>query len=174
MSAPALPRRVLGIDPGLRITGYGVLEANGTRAVVREAGIIRTADDRATDLANRVLSVYKGIVEVIAQFEPDVMAVEQLYAHYKHPRTAIIMGHARGVIFLAAAQHDIPVVSYAASRIKKTVTGSGRADKGQVQRTVQRELNLTQLPEPPDVSDALAVALCHFYMQRWPGPRPLA
>jgi crossover junction endodeoxyribonuclease RuvC len=92
------------------------------------------------------------------------MAVEELYAHYDHPRTAILMGHARGVIFLAAAQVGIPVVSYAATQVKKLVTGNGRAPKDQVQRTVQQELGLAQLPDPPDVADALAVALCHYYV----------
>jgi len=162
------PRCILGVDPGLRITGYGVLERTGQQPIVREAGIIRTADDAATDLANRVLSVYNGIAEVIAQYRPEVVVVEQLYAHYKHPRTAILMGHARGAILLAAAQHKVPVVNYSATRIKKTVTGSGRAGKDQVQRTIQRELNLARIPEPADVSDALAVALCHYYQQHWP------
>lgn len=164
----AKPRCILGIDPGLRVTGYGVLEDEGGRPLVREAGIIRPADDGATDLANRVLAVYKGVAEVIAQYHPEVVVVEQLYAHYQHPRTAILMAHARGAILLAAAQEQIPIVSYSATRIKKVVTGSGRAGKDQVQRTIQRELNLSRLPEPADVSDALAVALCHFYQQQRP------
>jgi crossover junction endodeoxyribonuclease RuvC len=162
------PRRILGVDPGLRITGYGVLEIAPARPKVCEAGIIRTADDDASDVATRVRSVYKGIVEVLDQFRPEVMVVEQLYAHYDHPRTAILMAHARGAILLAAAERDLPVVSYAATRVKKTVTGSGRAAKDQVQRTIQRELGLAQLPEPPDVADALAVALCHYYQQQLP------
>jgi crossover junction endodeoxyribonuclease RuvC len=96
-------------------------------------------------------------------------AVEQLYAHYEHPRTAILMAHARGIIFLAAAQSGLPIYSYNATRIKKTVTGNGRAPKDQVQRTVQRELALAKLPEPPDVADALAAALCQYYLQILPG-----
>ena len=162
------PRRILGIDPGLGITGYGVLEYSAARPIVCEAGIIRTADDEATDLAAKVFSVYKGVVEVIGQFHPEAMAVEQLYAHYEHPRTAILMGHARGVIFLAAAQAGIPVFSYAATQVKKIVTGNGRASKEQVQRTIHRELGLATMPDPPDVADALAVALCHYYQQRLP------
>jgi crossover junction endodeoxyribonuclease RuvC len=102
------------------------------------------------------------------QFQPAVVSVEQLYAHYDHPRTAILMAHARGVIFLAAAQQEVPIVSYNATRIKKTITGNGRAPKDQVQRTVQRELGLVMLPEPPDVADALAAALCHYYTGRGP------
>ncbi len=117
-------------------------------------------------MAQRLRSVYDGLVEVLEQFRPGVVAVEQLYAHYEHPRTAILMAHARGVIFLAAGQRGIPVVSYNATRIKKTITGNGRATKDQVQRTIQRELNLDKLPDPPDVADALAAALCHYYVQR--------
>lgn len=161
--------RVLGIDPGLQVTGYAVLEATANRPIVREAGVIRSAERRdQADMATRVRSVYDSIVEVVKQYQPQVMAVEQLYAHYDHPRTAILMAHARGVVFLAAAQHGVPVVSYNATRIKKTVTGNGRASKEQVQRTVQRELGLDKLPEPPDVADALAAALCHYYSMRLP------
>lgn len=154
--------RVLGIDPGLQITGYGVLERSSQRPLVIEAGVVRSNAAKST-IAARIHSVYTGIVEVIEQFEPSVMAVEQLYAHYQHPRTAILMAHARGAILLAAAQRGLEVFSYNATRVKKTVTGSGRASKDQVQRTIQRELGLAKLPEPPDVADALAVALCHFY-----------
>jgi crossover junction endodeoxyribonuclease RuvC len=156
--------RILGIDPGLRITGYGVVESQSGKPCVCEAGIIQAAE--SPDMARRLISLYNGIVEVIGQFHPQVVAMEQLYAHYEHPRTAILMAHARGVIFLAAAQNDLPLTSYNATRIKKTISGSGRASKEQMQRTIQRELGLAQLPEPPDVADALAVALCHFYVQR--------
>ncbi len=161
-----VPRRILGIDPGLNITGYGVLDVSGIRPVVAEAGIIRTADDGAEDMASKVLSVYNGVAELLAQFKPEAMAVEQLYAHYDHPRTAILMGHARGVIFLAAAQQNVDVLSYASTQVKKIVTGNGRASKEQVQRTIQNELGLPTAPEPVDVSDALAVALCHYYQHR--------
>jgi crossover junction endodeoxyribonuclease RuvC len=160
------PFRILGVDPGLQVTGYAVIET-GPR--VCEAGVIRSAEGRTTtDLAPRVRALYDGIVEVLEQFHPDVVVVEQLFAHYDHPRTAILMAHARGVIFLAAGQRELPVVSYNATRIKKTITGSGRASKEQVQRTIQRELSLAKLPEPPDVADALAAALCHYYMQKLP------
>ncbi len=159
--------RILGIDPGLQITGYGVIEKGDEGPTVNEAGVIRTnhrAD--ASDLAERVRALYDGVSEVIDQFHPQTVAVEQLYAHYQHPRTAILMGHARGVILLAAAQRNLPVLSYNATQIKKTVTGNGRASKDQVQRTIQRELGLAKLPEPPDVADALAVALCHYYQAK--------
>jgi crossover junction endodeoxyribonuclease RuvC len=160
------PARILGVDPGLRVTGYAVLEVRPRSPLVREAGIVRTSDGRSTDVAARVRCLYDGIVEVLKQFHPDVMVVEQLFAHYEHPRTAILMGHARGVLLLAAAQHDVRVVHYAASRVKKTITGHGRASKEQMQYAMLRELNLPRLPEPHDVADALAVALCHYYTGR--------
>ena len=165
--------RILGLDPGLQVTGYAVLEARQGAPRVCEAGIIRSAESRdATDMAQRVRHLYDGIVEVLDQFKPGIVVVEQLFAHYDHPRTAILMAHARGVLFLAAAQRDLPVVSYNATRIKKAITGNGRASKEQVQRTVQRELGLATLPEPPDVADALATALCHYYVVKLPENSP--
>jgi crossover junction endodeoxyribonuclease RuvC len=168
LPAPAdRPARILGVDPGLRVTGYAVLDARPRTPHVCEAGIVRTTDGKATaDVAVRIRCLYDGIVEVLDQFHPDVMVVEQLFAHYEHPRTAILMGHARGVILLAAAQRDVPVVNYAASRVKKTITGHGRASKEQMQHAMLRELNLPRLPEPHDVADALAVALCHYHTGR--------
>lgn len=159
--------RILGIDPGLQVTGYAILESHTGGPQVCEAGIIKSAEGRATtEMAHRLRSLYDGIVEVLEQFRPSVVAMEQLFAHYDHPRTAILMAHARGVIILAAGQKDLPVISYNATQIKKTVTGNGRAPKEQVQRTIQRELGLTTLPEPPDVADALAAALCHYHAQK--------
>jgi crossover junction endodeoxyribonuclease RuvC len=164
--APPPPLCILGLDPGLLVTGYGVIEVRGRSPRVCEAGVIRSAESRSTDMAPRIRVLYDSIVEVLDQFRPRVVAVEQLYAHYEHPRTAILMAHARGVLFLAAAQRNLPVHSYNSTRVKKTITGNGRATKDQVQRTIQRELGLAQLPEPADVADALAVALCHFYVQK--------
>jgi crossover junction endodeoxyribonuclease RuvC len=167
MTEPAASRRILGLDPGLLVTGYGVLEVRGGSPHVCEAGVVRSAEGRATtDMAPRIRILYDSIVEVLEQFRPNVVAVEQLYAHYDHPRTAILMAHARGVLFLAAAQRNLAVHSYNSTQVKKTITGNGRASKEQVQRAIQRELGLTKLPEPPDVADALAVALCHFYAQK--------
>jgi crossover junction endodeoxyribonuclease RuvC len=170
MSGLVRGSRILGVDPGLQVTGYGVIEVAPRAPIVCEAGIIRSSEGReTTDMAKRVRSLYDSIVEVMEQFRPAVVVVEQLYAHYNHPRTAILMAHARGVIFLAAAQREVPVISYNATRVKKTITGNGRAPKDQVQRTIQRELGLATLPEPPDVADALAAALCHYYLQTLPG-----
>lgn len=168
-SSLAIGTRILGLDPGLQVTGYGIIEAGQRGPIVVEAGIVRSDIGRQhSDMARRLLVLYDGILEVIDQFRPGVVVVEQLYAHYDHPRTAILMAHARGIMFLAAAQRQLPVVSYNATRIKKTITGHGRASKDQVQRTIQRELGLASLPEPPDVADALAAALCHYYLLKLP------
>ena len=155
--------RVLGIDPGLNTTGYAVLEVAVGGPKLCEAGVIRGRT--RTSLAARVAEIFSGVTEVIAALSPCCMALEELYSHYKRPRTSILMGHARGVICLAAAQAGIPVVNYSATRIKKTLTGAGRASKSQMQRAISRELRLAVAPEPHDVADALAAALCHFYTQ---------
>ncbi len=160
------PGRILGVDPGLNVTGYGVLEACERRLRLCEAGVVRGGDRGS--IAKRVAAIHEGVGEVIAAFRPSVVALEELYSHYARPRTAILMGHARGVICLAAAQAEIPVVHYSATQVKKILTGSGRAPKGQVQLAIQRELGLADVPEPPDVADALAIALCHHYLKDRP------
>ena len=156
--------RVLGVDPGLNITGYGVIVADERRLQLAEAGVVRGPSSRA-QLADRLNQIHQGITEVLRDCRPDVMAVENLYSHYQRPQTAILMGHARGVILLAAAQIEIPVMGYSATRVKKILTGSGHAPKLQVQQTVQRELQLNQIPNPPDVADALAIAMCHYFLR---------
>lgn len=159
-----MSQRILGIDPGLQTTGYAVLEPGESGPRVCEAGVIRSAAGRdPADMARRLRTLYDGLCEVLDQWKPAVMAVEQLYAHYDHPRTAVLMAHARGAYFLAGAQRDIPVLSYAATKVKKLVTGSGRASKEQMQHAVARELGLAGPPEPHDVADALAIALCHYF-----------
>lgn len=158
---PLAPLRVLGIDPGLNITGYGVLEVARGGPRLCEAGIVRGRDRKS--LTARLTEIFDGIRDVITQYKPCAVALEQLYSHYARPRTAILMGHARGVICLAAAQAGVPVVSYSATQVKKVLTGNGRAKKDQVQRAVRQELRLNRLPEPADVADALAIALCHYY-----------
>jgi crossover junction endodeoxyribonuclease RuvC len=159
-----LGERILGIDPGLNRTGYGVLERTGPGPKLCEAGLVRARP--AGSLASRIHEIHAGVADVIAGLQPAVMALEQLYSHYQRPRTAILMGHARGAICLAAAQAGIPVVHYAATQVKKLLTGAGRAPKWQVARAVQRELQLRHLPEPFDVADALAIAICHYHAGR--------
>ena len=152
---------ILGLDPGLNITGYAVLECAPGRKAVAEAGVIRSEADSGT--AARLKVLYDGVMEVLEQWKPAALAVEQLYAHYDHPRTAILMAHARGCYFLAGAQAGIPVVSYPSTKVKKLITGHGRATKEQMQYAVMRELGLAKLPEPHDVADALSIALCHAH-----------
>ncbi len=164
MSRHATNHCVLGIDPGLNVTGYGVVQLAGRRPQLVEAGIVRSTSGRSLD--QRIKEIYDGVMEVLDAHTPAGVAIEQLYSHYQRPRTAILMGHARGVICLAAAQANVPVVHYAATQVKKILTGSGRAPKAQIQRAIQHELELGQPPEPPDVADALAIALCHVYLQQ--------
>ena len=154
--------RILGIDPGLNITGYGVLAIDGSDVTMVEAGVVRSV--RSKDMGKRLHSLHEGITEVIESLAPDCIGLEELYSHYERPQTAIIMGHARGVICLAAAQSQLPVCHYAATQVKKILTGNGRAPKNQVQLAVTRHLNLPETPEPPDVADALAIALCHYFL----------
>jgi crossover junction endodeoxyribonuclease RuvC len=164
---PNSTARILGIDPGLNITGYGILERNAQhpkQPCVIEAGVVRGTAKQS--LTERLAEIHRGVADVIESLKPDVMALEQLYSHVAHPRTSILMGHARGVICLAAAQAGIPVIHYPATQIKRILTGAGRASKEQMQRAIQRELRLPELPDPPDVADALAVALCHYYLGR--------
>jgi len=161
--------RVVGFDPGLRITGFGVIELDGSNYKVLQAGVIRVPADQ--ELAERLRDIYQGVKQVIEESCADQVAIEELYSNYKHPRTAILMGHARGLIFLAAAENKVPVASYPARKIKQALTGSGSAHKLQVQRAIQSRLCLAKLPEPADVADALAVALCHLNHMRsiWKG-----
>src|SRR4051794_32013705 len=143
--------RVLGIDPGLSVTGYAVVEPGVGGPRVVEAGVIRAGRD-ARALATRLDTIHRGILEVLDAFPPSAVALEQVHSHARFPRTAILMGHARGVIVLAAALRGVPVSGYAATRIKKSLTGSGRAPKAQMQHAIRTELGLQALPEPHDVA----------------------
>ena len=153
--------RILGIDPGLRMTGYGCIdiqahEVNAPAEVV-EAGVIRL--DPEQSIPERLLELHHDLVMIIERLRPERIAVEQLYSHYAHPTTAIKMGHARGVILLAAAEHEIPLVEFGATAIKRAITGRGHASKEQMQTAVQSICHLREAPSPSDVADALAVAL---------------
>jgi len=149
---------VCGIDPGLRTTGYAILASSGSVTSVVDAGVCRF--DVRPPMAERLRCIHVDLSAILAEHRPQVIAIEELYAHYKHPRTAILMGHARGVMLLAAAETGCDVRSYAATRVKRLLTGNGRATKEQMQRAVQHALHLDALPEPNDVADALALALC--------------
>jgi crossover junction endodeoxyribonuclease RuvC len=149
---------ICGIDPGIGITGYAIVRTHDEGTRVMDAGICRT--DRAAELPQRLVQLADDIESVLSRWHPEAVCIEQLYAHYKHPRTAILMGHARGVIITAAARACIEVCSYGATQVKRSLTGNGRASKGQMQRAIMATLGLPRIPEPPDVADALAVALC--------------
>jgi crossover junction endodeoxyribonuclease RuvC len=165
------PAPILAIDPGLRTTGYAIIGTSSQGLVIAEAGIIQTSKnaDRGHDLARRLEVLYTGISELLDQWKPQVMAVEQIFAHPSHPRASLMMAHARGVIFLAAAQRSIRPINYTPTRIKKTITGHGRANKTQVQSAIVREFHLSEVPKPHDVTDALAVGLCHYYLANMHG-----
>ena len=150
--------RILGIDPGLQVCGYACLETDGNREVIVEAGVFRTSGELPLEAKLNQIAV--DIEAVLRKFAPDVVAVEELYSHYAHPRTAILMGHARGVILQKSAAAGVEVKSFSATRIKKSLTGNGRASKEQVQKTMQTILALPEVPKPPDVADAMAAALC--------------
>lgn len=151
---------ILGLDPGLAITGYGIIRSSPKIKLI-EAGVIRIRRDQA--LSVRLKELYAGIMEVLESYPIDSVAIEQLYSHYERPRTAILMGHARGVLCLAAANSGKSVHSYEPTKVKKLLTGNGRAPKAQMQSAVQQQLQLKEPPDPPDVADALAIALCHHF-----------
>jgi len=150
--------KILGIDPGLQLCGYGVIEWNIRRPTLVDAGVIRLNAKRT--IPQRLVEIEKELDSIVAEHKPDLIAVEQLYSHYAHPRTAILMGHARGVILLVAARRGVAIEEFAANRIKKNLTGNGHAPKPQMQRAIQALWSLPSPPEPPDVADALAIALC--------------
>ncbi len=157
--------RIVGFDPGLNITGYGVIECTGSRVKLVEAGCIRS---RGEGLGERLLTIHRGVQEVLETFRPSAMAIEQLFVHGRFPKTAILMGHARGVICLAAGQAGLTVHDYLPNRVKSMLTGSGHAKKPQMQTAVQRELGLAQPPTPADAADALAVALADYHLRLRP------
>lgn len=154
---------ILGIDPGTAITGYGVVESIGMKFKTLDYGCIRTEAD--IPLEKRLEKVYTGLEILIKKWSPHHVAVEQLFFN-KNVRTALTVGHARGVIILAAAHHKIPVSDYTPLQVKQAVVGYGRAEKQQVQQMVKTILNLRSLPKPDDAADALAIAICHAHSHR--------
>jgi len=150
--------KILGIDPGLQVCGYACLETSPGEEKLIEAGVFSTSADSAIEI--RLNQIAEDTESLLKKFRPEIVAVEELYSHYTHPKTAILMGHARGVILQSCAEAAIEVRSFNATRVKKSITGNGRASKGQIQRTIQTLLSLPNLPEPDDVADAIAVAMC--------------
>ena len=150
--------KILGIDAGLQVCGYAYLEVSAAEQKLIEAGVFRTSNGAAIE--KRLNQIAEDIKSLLEKFNPEIVAVEELYSHYAHPKTAILMGHARGVILQKIAEAAIEVRSFSATRIKKSITGNGRASKEQMQKTIQAILSLPQLPQPSDVADAVAAAMC--------------
>lgn len=169
----AWPRRILGIDPGLRVCGFGVIEVgravksadqlnpNSPSLRVVEAGVVRVPEKDS--ISQRLCYLKKSVDEIMQDLQPTEMAIERLFAHYQRSQPAILMGHARGVILLSAGEHNLPVKGYPATAVKKMVAGHGRAPKEQMQQAICRHLGLETAPEPHDVADALSIAMCHFF-----------
>lgn len=155
----------MGIDPGLNITGYGLIECAAREAILVEAGVIRPPRNARNigedNLPQRLEILFEELRDLLEEFAPKIMCLEEVYSHAFYPQTAIRMSHARGVICLAASLNGVPVVNLAAKRIKQSVTGNGNASKMQVQRAVRQHFALERVPHPPDVADALAAALCY-------------
>ncbi|MCR3956579.1 MAG: crossover junction endodeoxyribonuclease RuvC [Gudongella sp.] len=149
---------ILGIDPGIATVGYGVVELIGNKYRVIDYGAILTPSDQL--FPNRLRSVYDQLNDIIIRYRPDDLAIEELF-YNKNVKTAIKVGHARGVEILAAVNHDLEVYEYTPLQVKQAVVGYGRAEKRQVQEMVKILLNLEKIPKPDDVADALAVAICH-------------
>ena len=165
MEQPAFSHRIVGFDPGLNTTGYGVVEWSGRGLRLLEAGTVRSRSDL---LETRLAEIHAGVREVLEAFRPGALAIEQIFVHAKFPKTAILMGHARGVICLAAAQAGLAVHHYMPNRVKSTLTGNGHAGKEQMQMAVQREMGLVSRPEPADAADALAIALADYHLRLRP------
>ena len=154
--------RVLGVDPGSRITGYGVLEEQNREISFVEAGVIKPPEKMP--FSQKIHRIFQGLVEIIDRCAPDAVAVEDLF-FAKNARSSLKLGHARGAALIAAGQHNIPVFEYTPLEIKKSVVGYGRADKEQVRSMVNIMLRLTK-QVPLDASDALAAAICHINSAR--------
>lgn len=151
--------KILGIDPGLNITGYAVVEKKNNRLNVLEAGFIKTSSSQKIE--KRLNKIHSSLLDLIRSIKPEAMALEKLYSHYRHPVTACLLGHVRGVICLLSAQENIPFFEYGSTRVKKAIAGKGHASKNQVQRMVEHMLSLNQSLQQ-DAADALAIAIAHI------------
>jgi crossover junction endodeoxyribonuclease RuvC len=161
VDSTARPHCVLGVDPGLNRTGYAVLERSENSPLLREGGVLRTT--AGLSLAERILELGRGLREIIDEYQPQILAIEQVFSTTKFPKTAILMAHARGALLFAAADAGVPIAHYTPTQIKRILTGSGHASKEQIQQAIRQELNLEKVLEPNDVADAFAVALCHYH-----------
>ena len=152
-----IARRILGVDPGLRTTGYGVIEVGSGGLKLIEGGVLQP--HAKAPLERRLVQLHDAMLEVVRATRPDCMVLEELWTSYEHPQTAVLMGHARGVLALAAGTHGIAVQHLAHALVKRALAGSGSATKAQVKGMVVQLLGLDAPPQPDDVSDALALAI---------------
>jgi crossover junction endodeoxyribonuclease RuvC len=152
--------RILGIDPGIAIVGFGFIDKDGSKLTPVQYGCIQT--EANTDPGERLKAVYDSILELIDRYKPDAMAIEKLFFN-KNVTTAFTVAQARGVLILASVQKGLPVAEYTPLQVKQATVGYGRAEKKQVQEMVRMFLNLSAVPKPDDVADALAVAICHAH-----------
>ena len=150
--------RILGIDPGIAIVGYGIVDKEGNKYKTVAYDAVTTRAH--TPLEERLKIVYDGICEIIKLYKPDVMSIEELFFN-NNAKTALTVGQARGVIILAAVQNNLPVYEYTPLQVKQALTGYGRAGKAQIQQMMKSMLGLSSVPKPDDVADALAIAVCH-------------
>jgi len=150
---------VLGVDPGTRATGYGLVERHGPRHRLLECGVIRPGRD--AQLPRRLVEIHLGLLELLDRHQPDCVALEGVFSG-RNARSAMVLGHARGVLMLAAALRSVPVFEYPPREVKKRVVGTGSATKEQVAFMVQRHLRLVEAPSPADAADGCAIALCHL------------
>jgi len=152
--------RILGIDPGLTLTGYGCVDVKprSPDPVLVEGGVFRLK--AKAPMPVRLKQLHDDLVQVIDELRPDVMVVEKLFTHYKHVRTGILMAHARGVVMMVGQAKGLKLSELAVTEIKRAVTGNGHASKQQVQHAVMTQCGLSRPPSPPDVADAIAIALC--------------
>lgn len=155
--------RIIGIDPGTGILGFGVIDVSGNKLTMVDAGVITTP--AYTPLDERLEEIYDGLVGIIAETKPDVMSIEKLF-FARNVTTAISVSHARGVAMLSGRKARLPIAEYTPLQIKQTLTGYGRADKKQMQEMVKLQLGLHTIPKPDDAADALAAAITHFLMSR--------
>jgi len=155
---------IVGIDPALAVSGYGVIRVNKSTLTLIEAGIIKTSAKEAQPA--RLDKIYRGVLKLISDTGADCLILEKIFSHYKHPATACILGQARGVICLAAFTAKVPLFEYSATRIKKAIVGKGLASKTQVQSMVTHVLGLKVSSSYLDVTDALALAIGHSYMEK--------
>jgi len=156
--------RVLGIDCGSRITGYGVIDSDGADCAFVSCGAIRSKP--SDPLADRLKHIYRGIADIIRELQPEAAAFENLF-YATNVQSALKLGHVRGVSMFAAAEANLAVYEYSPLEVKSAVTGYGRAEKPQVQQMIRALLKLDAAPEPYDASDALAVAICHVHTHRF-------